>query len=88
MELTAEDLQRWTATYKEDKGHVSSYMKLHQGQKYEDFYMTPLGLLPRMMGGRQEIIVPKSLWQQILKECYNVPFTGHVGMCKTLELVD
>ena len=34
------------------------------------------------------MIVPKSLRQQILKECHDVPFTGHVGMRKTLELVD
>ena len=63
-------------------------MKLRQGQKYEDLYLTPSGLMARMVGGRQKIIVPKSLWQQILKECHDVPFVGHVGMCKTVELVD
>ena len=88
MELTTEDLQQWTKAYKEDKGHVAAFMKLHQGQKYEDFYLTPSGLMARMVGGRQKIIVPKSLRQQILKECHDVPFTGHVGMRKTLELVD
>ena len=44
--------------------------------------------MARMVGGRQKIIVPKSLKQQILKECHDVPFTSHVGMHKTLELVD
>ena len=28
IELTAEDLQKWTTAYKEDKGHVATYMKL------------------------------------------------------------
>ena len=28
VELTAEDLQKWTTIYKEDKGHVVAYMKL------------------------------------------------------------
>ena len=88
VELTTKDFQHWTKAYKEDEGHVAAYMKLCQGQKYEDFYLTPSGIMARMMGGRQKIIVPKSLWQQILKECHDVPFTGHVGMCKTLELVD
>ena len=88
MELTTEDLQKWTAAYKEDKGHVAMYMKLRQGQKYEDFYLTPSSLMARMMRVRQKIIVPKSSQQQILKKCHDVPFTGHVGMCKTLELVD
>ena len=47
--------------YKEDKGHVAVYKKLCQGQKYEDFYLTPFGLMASMVGGRQKIIVPKSL---------------------------
>ena len=34
---------------------------------------------------QQNIITPKSLRQQILKECHDVPFIGHVGMRKTLE---
>ena len=67
MELTTEDLQQWTKAYKEDKGHVVAFMKLCQGQKYEDFYLTPSGLMARIMGGQQKIIVPKSWRQQILK---------------------
>ena len=37
MELTTKDLQKWTTTYKEDKGHVATYLKLRQGQKYGNF---------------------------------------------------
>ena len=44
--------------------------------------------MARIVGGQQKIIVPPSLRQNILKECHNVSFTGHVGMRKTLELVD
>ena len=50
VEMTAEDLQQWTKAYKEDKGHVATYMKLRQEQKYEDFYLTPSSLMARMMG--------------------------------------
>ena len=39
--------------------------------------------MARMVGGRQKIIVPKSLQWQILKECHDVPFIGNVGMRKT-----
>ena len=39
-------------------------------------------------GGQQKIIVPKSLRQQILKECHDLPFIGHMGMHKTLQFVD
>ena len=33
MELLAEDLQTWSKPYKEDKSHIATYTKLHQGQK-------------------------------------------------------
>ena len=52
VELTAEDLQTWTKAYKEDKSHVAAYTKLRQGQKYQDVYLTPSGLLARMVGGQ------------------------------------
>ena len=51
MKLTEEDLQKWTTAYKEDKSHTAVYMKLCQGQKYKDFYLTQSGLMTRMMGG-------------------------------------
>ena len=38
--------------------------------------------------GLQKILVPKSLRRYVLKECHDVPSIGHVGMCKTLNLVD
>ena len=52
VELMAEDLQTWIKAYKEDKSHVAAYTKLRQGQKYQDLYLTPFGLLARMVGGQ------------------------------------
>ena len=86
VELMTEDLQKWTKPYKKDKTHVAVNTKLRQGRKYEDFYLTPSGLMAKMVGAQQKIIIPKSLRQQILKECHDVPFTGHV--VKTFKLVD
>ena len=54
IEMTTEDLQKWTAAYKEDKGHVAAYLKLRQGQKYEDFYLTPSGLMARRGGSTED----------------------------------
>ena len=88
VELTAEDFQKWTKAYKENKSHIATYAKLLQGQKYQDLYVTPSSLMARMVGGQWKIIVPWSLRQHVLKECHNVPFTCHVGMHKILELVD
>ena len=49
VDLTVEDLQKCTKAYKEDKGHVVAYTNLRQGQKYEDFYMIPFGLMVRVV---------------------------------------
>ena len=61
VELMAANLQIGTKAYKEDKSHIVAYTKLRQGQKYQDVYLTPFGLMARMVGGQQEIIVPRSL---------------------------
>ena len=50
IKMIAQDLQKWTIAYKEDKGHLATYLKLPQGQKYQDFYLTPSGLMARMVG--------------------------------------
>ena len=68
MELAVEDLQIWTKAYKEDKSHIAEYTKLHQGQRYQDVFLTPSNLMARMVGGQQKIIAPRSLRQNILKE--------------------
>ena len=52
VELTVEDLQTWIQAYKEDKSHIATYTKLRQGQKYQDVYLTPYGLLAKMVGGQ------------------------------------
>ena len=52
IEMIVEGLQKWTTTYKEDKGDVATYLKLRQEQKYEDFYLTPSSLMARMAGGQ------------------------------------
>ena len=31
VELREEDLQKWKTIYKEDRGHITKYTKLHQG---------------------------------------------------------
>ena len=51
IKLTTEKLQQWTIDYKEDNRYISAYSKLCQGKKYENSYLTPLGVLARMMGG-------------------------------------
>ena len=62
--------------------------ELRQGQRKDDFILTPSGLIGIKKHGHTKIIVPSSLRQKILKECHNSPSVGHVGMRRTLEQVD
>ena len=40
------------------------------------------------MGGEQKLVVPQSLHQEVLQECYDILALGHIGICKTMDLVD
>ena len=50
--------------------------------------LTLARLLAVKRGDQQKLVVPWSLRQYIMKENHDVPSVGHVGMHKTLELVD
>ena len=87
-EPQAEDLQKWKKAYQEDPKLRTVLQKLRQGQQCGGQFLTPAGLLAVKQGDQQKLVVPQSLRQQIMKENHDVPSVGHVGMRRTLELVD
>ena len=88
VQLPKDIQQKWTMAYKQDRSHKTAYNQLRQGKPVDKYYLTQTVLMAMMVGTQQKIIVPQSLFQEILKECHDVPTVGHVGMHKTLELVD
>ena len=88
IEPEPEDLQKWMTAYQEDPSHKTAFHQLRQGKPFCEYFLTPKGLMAVNKEGQQKIVVPQSLRQQILKECHDVPTVGHVGMRRTLELVD
>ena len=88
VQLPKDMQQKWTMAYKQDRSHKTAYNQLRQGKPVDKYYLTPIGLMAMMVGTQQKIIVPQSLHQEILKECHDVPSVGHMGMRRTLELVD
>ena len=50
--------------------------------------MTSQGLLVIQHGEQKRLVVPTSLRQRILRECHDVPFVGHVGIRRMLELLE
>ena len=88
IEPQAEDLQKWKKAYQEDPKLRIVLQKLRQGQQCGGQFLTPAGFLAVKQGDQQKLAVPQSLRQQIMRENHNVPSVGHVGMHRTLELVD
>ena len=88
VEPQAEDLQTWKQAYQEDPKLKTVLYKLRQGLPCGGQYLTPARLLAVKQGGLQKLVVPRSLRQQIIRENHDVPSVGHVGMRRTLELVD
>ena len=72
----------------EEQSYQIAYQQLRQGGTHQEMFLTPTGLMAMKKGDQQKIVVPRSLRQQILKECHDVPSVGHVGMRRTMELVD
>ena len=87
-EPQADDLQKWKKVYQEDPKLRMVLQQLRQAERYGGQFLTQARLLAVKQGDQQKLVVPQSLWQQIMKENHNVPLAGHVGMCRTLELVD
>ena len=50
--------------------------------------MTSQGLLIIQHREQKRLVVPTSLRQRILRECHDVPSVGHVGIRRTLELLE
>ena len=88
VEPQAEDLQTWKRAYQEDPRLKIVLYKLCQGQPCGGQYLTAIGLLAIKQGDQQKLVVPRSLRQQIMRENHDVPSVGHVGMHRTLQLVD
>ena len=88
VEPRAEDLQTWKRTYEEDPRLKTVLSKLCQGLPCDGQYLTPARLLAVRQRDIQKLVVPRSLQQQIMSENHDVPSVGHVGMRRTLELVD
>ena len=80
--------QKWTDAYNEDAKLKAAIQELCKGHRYSDFSLSPEGLLLKKAGTREKIVVPISMRQRVVKECHDVPTSGHVGIRRTLELVD
>ena len=87
MTMQPAEVKRWKQAQADNPKIQPTIQQLQQGRKLDHYQLTPQGLLVITKDNRQCLVIPVSLRQQIMRECYDVPSVGHVGMRRTLELV-
>ena len=88
VHIQPSEIQRWTQAYTDDAKLRAAIEELRQGKRQHDYELSPDGLLTRRTGDQTKIVVPAQLKQQVLRECHDIPAVGHVGIRRTMELVD
>ena len=83
-----EELKLWRKALQEDPNYRDTIQRLRSQQNCGDIQMTSQGLLVIEHGEQKRLVVPTLLQQRILRECHDVPSVGHVGIRRTLELLE
>ena len=86
--LPDKEVKIWRKALEEDAKLREMLQQLRDHHRCGDTQMTPQGLLYIQLKERQRLVVPTSLRQRILRECHDVPSVGHVGIRRTLELLE
>ena len=94
MTLTAssavpeEEMQLWKSALVDDPNLMDAVKRLRDDQACGGLHLTPQGLLYMQQEDRRRLVVPTSLRQRILRECHDIPSVGHVGIRRTLKLLE
>ena len=83
-----EEVQLWKQALEEDPKYKETVQQLRNQQSCGDIQLTSQGLLIIQRGDQRKLVVPTLLRQRILRECHDVPSVGHVGIRRTLELLE
>ena len=86
--LPEAEVQKWREAYEDDPQLCETYQKLRGHHSCDDVQMTPQGLLVIQKDDQRKLVVPTTLRQRILRECHDVPSVGHVGIRRTMELLE
>ena len=87
LAMPEEELQLWKSALADNPNLMDAVKRLRGGQACRGLHLSLQGLL-YMEHDRQRLVVPASLRQRILRECHDIPSIGHVGIRRTLELLE
>ena len=82
------ELQLWISALVDDPNLMDAVKRLREGHNCGGLHLTPQGLLTMQQDDQRRLVVPTSLRQRILRECHDIPSVGHVGIRRTLELLE
>ena len=87
--VPVEEVSAWHAAQREDPVLREIIQQVEQQSKEirGDYELTPQGLLYQVKAGQRKLMVPVSLRQGVLKSCHDDPTAGHIGIHRTLEIV-
>ena len=88
ISIQPHELQKWTQAYRDDVKLKAAYETVCRDGTYKQYSLTSTGLMQIQKGDQQKVVVPLSMRQQVIEECHDVPTAGHVGMRRTMELID
>ena len=88
MLVPAEEIKLWHKEQRSDPVLAELIRRREEKQDArKEFEFTPQGLLVRLQDGKRKVMVPVSLRQRVLKSCHDDPTVGHIGIHRTLEIV-
>ena len=82
------EVQLWKSAMEDDPNLMDAVRRLRGGHDCGGLHLTPQGLLYMEQEDRRRLVVTISLRQRILRECHDIPSVGHVGIRRTLELLE
>ena len=80
-------MQQFIKAQSTDQDIINLLAQAEKELKWQHLQKSPQGILYRMQNGHKQMLVPRSMRQDIMKEHHDVPLIGHVGVHWTLDHV-
>ena len=85
IEVSKTQMQQFRETQSIDKDILHLLAQSEKELKRQHLQKFPQGILYRMQDGHEQMLVPRSMRQEIMKEHHDVPLIGHVGVHHTVD---
>ena len=85
ISLSKPQVQQFLQAQATDHDIIKLLEQSEKELKRQHLQKSPQGILYRMQDGHEQVLVPQSLRQEIMKEHHDVPLIGHVGVHRTVD---